>query len=114
MPGTRANTKAYVDVSFTVTQDGAVRDPSVIATVLCEELFYREDYDEVSIEKLQSEFQKAAIKAVLKFKYKPRIIDGEAVDVPGVKTRISFQLEDDPEEGADTSSKPEEPVDPGK
>ena len=33
-------------------------------------------------------------KAVLKFKYKPRVVDGVPVDVPNVKTRITFKIED--------------------
>ena len=33
-------------------------------------------------------------RAVMKFKYKPRVVDGIPVDVSGVKTRISFQIED--------------------
>jgi protein TonB len=39
-------------------------------------------------------FDRAAERAVLKFKYKPRVVDGEPVEVPGVKTRISFQIEE--------------------
>jgi protein TonB len=31
---------------------------------------------------------------VLKFKYKPRVVDGVPVEVSGVKTRITFELED--------------------
>ncbi len=67
--------EGYVDLSFTVTTAGTVRDPIV-------------DFSTSSL------FERAAIKAVLKFKYKPRVVDGVPVDVPGVKTRISFQLED--------------------
>jgi protein TonB len=39
-------------------------------------------------------FERAATRAVLKFKYKPRVQDGIPVEVPGVKTRITFQIED--------------------
>ena len=38
-------------------------------------------------------FERAAKNAVLKFKYKPRVVDGKPVEVPGVETRIRFQLE---------------------
>jgi protein TonB len=31
---------------------------------------------------------------VLKFKYKPRIVDGEPIEVAGVQNKITFQLED--------------------
>ena len=39
-------------------------------------------------------FERAATTAALKFKYKPRVVDGVPVAVPGVKTRITFRLED--------------------
>ena len=67
--------EGYVDMSFTVTQAGTVRDPIVLFST-------------------SSLFERAALRAVLKFKYKPRVVDGVPVDVPGVKTRISFQIED--------------------
>ena len=39
-------------------------------------------------------FDKAASEAASKFKYKPRVVDGEPIDVKGVPHKISFQLED--------------------
>ncbi len=67
--------EGYVDMSFTVTSTGTVRDPIVLFST-------------------SSLFERAATRAVLKFKYKPRVVDGIPVDVSGVKTRISFQIED--------------------
>jgi len=67
--------EGYVDMSFTVTTTGTVRDPIVLFST-------------------SSLFERAAQRAVLKFKYKPRVVDGVPVDVPGVKTRITFQIED--------------------
>lgn len=67
--------EGYVDLSFTVTSAGTVKDPLVLQST-------------------SSLFERAATRAVLKFKYKPRVVDGVPVEVPGVKTRISFQLED--------------------
>lgn len=67
--------EGFVDLSFTVTTAGTVRDPIVLQST-------------------SSLFERAAIRAVLKFKYKPRVVDGVPVDVSGVKTRISFQLEE--------------------
>ena len=67
--------EGYVDMSFTVTTAGTVKDPIVMFST-------------------SSLFERAATRAVLKFKYKPRVVDGVPVDVPGVKTRISFQIED--------------------
>lgn len=67
--------EGYVIVEFTVTRTGTVRDPVVV-------------------ESTSSLFERAAINAALKFKYKPRVVDGEAVEVPGVRNKITFQLED--------------------
>ena len=65
----------YVDLSFTVTAAGGVRDPQVTASS-------------------SSMFESAAKKAALKYKYKPRQVGGKPVDVPGVEVRISFEMED--------------------
>ena len=67
--------EGYVDMEFTVTPTGTVADPVVTFST-------------------SSLFERAAIRAVLKFKYKPRVVDGVPVSVPGVKTRITFQIED--------------------
>lgn len=67
--------EGYVDLSFTVTATGTVRDPVILYST-------------------SSLFERAALRAVLKFKYKPRVVDGVPVEVPNVKTRISFQIED--------------------
>jgi protein TonB len=67
--------EGYVDLSFTVTTTGTVRDPVVLFST-------------------SSLFERAATRAVLKFKYKPRVVDGVPVDVPNVKTRITFKIED--------------------
>jgi len=66
--------EGHVDLSFTVTLTGTVRDPIIMFST-------------------SSLFERAATRAVLKFKYKPRVVDGIPVDVPGVKTRITFRIE---------------------
>ena len=66
--------EGYVTLEFTVTRQGTVRDPRVI-------------------ESSNSVFDSAAVDAVMRFRYRPRVIDGEPVDVPGVRFRITFQLE---------------------
>ncbi|MGI9264453.1 MAG: energy transducer TonB, partial [Gammaproteobacteria bacterium] len=65
----------HVIVEFTVTRTGTVRDPIVV-------------------ESTSSIFERAALAAVLKFKYKPRVVDGEAIEVAGVQNKITFVLED--------------------
>ena len=67
--------EGYVDMAFTVTTTGTVKDPVVVFST-------------------SSLFERAAIRAVLKFKYKPRVVDGVPVDVPNVKTRITFKIEE--------------------
>lgn len=67
--------EGYVTLEFTVTRQGTVRDPIVI-------------------ESSSGIFDRAAIDAVMRFRYRPRVIDGEPVEVPGVRFRITFELED--------------------
>ena len=62
-------------IQFTVTSTGTVRDA-------------------FEIECTSSLFRNASIKAAEKFKYKPRVIDGVAMEVPGVQHIITFKLED--------------------
>lgn len=68
--------EGYVILSFTVTATGAVRDPLVI------------EADPKGV------FDRSAIQAALKFKYKPKVVDGEPVEVAGVQNLIRFELED--------------------
>ncbi len=67
--------EGWVLLRFTVTQTGAVIDPEVI------------DAEPAGV------FDNAAKKAVVRFKYKPRVIDGVAQEVPGVEHLITFELE---------------------
>jgi len=69
--------EGYVVLEFTVTKKGTVKDVKVIDSKPKTGIFHR-----------------AAIRAALKFKYKPRIDNGQAVDVPGVRNIITFKLED--------------------
>jgi periplasmic protein TonB len=66
--------EGYVILEFTVTREGTVRDPVVV-------------------DSSNSMFDRAALDAVLRFRYRPRVIDGEPVEVPGVRFRITFNLE---------------------
>lgn len=68
--------EGYVLLEFTVTRLGTVENPVVI------------EADPPNI------FNRAAIQAALKFKYKPRVVEGEAIAVPGVQNLIRFELED--------------------
>lgn len=66
--------EGYVVLSYTVTKQGTVLNPVVV---------------EAEPENI---FNKAAIKSALRYKYKPRVVDGVAQDVLGVKTKITFKL----------------------
>ena len=71
------NIEGHVLLEFVVTATGAVRDPVVIEA------------------KPPGFFERAAIQAALKFKYKPKVIDGEPVEVSGVRNRIVFEMSDE-------------------
>lgn len=68
--------EGYVIVEYTVTKLGTVKDPRVVEG------------------KPQGTFDRAAIKSALRYKYKPRVVDGEPIEVKGVRTRITFELEE--------------------
>lgn len=65
--------EGYVLLEFTVTREGTVRDPIVV-------------------ESSSALFERAAVDAVLRFRYRPRVIDGQPVEVPGVRFRMTFEL----------------------
>lgn len=61
-------------VELTVSEDGRVVDPKVLESAPGEV------------------FVKAALDAVEKFRYAPRVVDGKAVPTPGVKYRFEFSM----------------------
>ncbi len=67
--------EGYVIVEFTVTETGAVINPVVVEA------------------EPSSIFNRAAERAVSKWKYKPRVIDGTPVQVPNVRTQLTFKLD---------------------
>jgi periplasmic protein TonB len=66
--------EGFVDVEFTVTKQGSVRDPKV---------------KQASPEGI---FEQAAMDATLKYKYKPRVVNGEPMEVSGVEVRVTFEI----------------------
>lgn len=66
--------EGYVVVEFAVTASGAVRDVVVV-------------------ESTSELFNNAAVEAAQKFKYQPRVIDGQTVEVSGVRNKITFKLD---------------------
>ncbi|MGD2129704.1 MAG: energy transducer TonB [Lysobacterales bacterium] len=69
--------EGYCVVQYTVTRQGTIRDPFVIEDQCTSSLFHR-----------------ASVQAALKFKYKPRVIDGQAVEVPGVQNKFTYEIQE--------------------
>lgn len=75
----RAQTRGiqgYCTVEYTVSKTGSVRDSKAV------------DCSPKGV------FERASVAASLKFKYKPRIVDGDAIEVAGVQNRFTYQLKD--------------------
>jgi protein TonB len=68
--------EGWVEVEFTISKLGTVKDPRVFNS------------------HPSSIFDRAALKAIRKWKYNPKIEDGEPVERPGVKVRLKFDLSD--------------------
>lgn len=69
--------EGYCVVQYTVTRQGTIKDPFVVEDMCTSSLFHR-----------------ASVQASLKFKYKPRVLDGEAVEVPGVQNKFTFEIQE--------------------
>jgi protein TonB len=69
----RRGIEGVVTVSFTITKDGRVRNPKVVSA------------------KPQNVFDKEALKAILKWKFKPKMVGGEAVERQATQ-EIEFKL----------------------
>lgn len=74
--------EGYCTVVYTVTETGTTRDPQAI-----------EDQCITKDGKPTSVFNRASVKAALKFKYKPKVVDGKPVEVPGVKNRFTYEMQ---------------------
>jgi protein TonB len=74
----RAQTRGitgYCIVEYIVTKTGSIRDPMAVD---CQP---------------QGVFERASLKAAEKFKYKPRVVDGEPIEVAGVQNKFTYELE---------------------
>jgi protein TonB len=69
--------EGYCVVQYVVTKTGTTRDPFVIEDQCTSTLFHS-----------------ASVQAALKFKYKPRVIEGVAVEVPGVQNKFTYDIEE--------------------
>lgn len=71
----RRGISGYAVIEVIITETGGVRDPKLV-----------EEYPE------NKGFGKYALRAAKKLKYKPRVIDGVAEEVPEVFYKFSFQI----------------------
>jgi protein TonB len=69
--------EGWVFVEFTITPTGAVANPVVVES------------------HPSSIFNRAALRSIKKWKYRPKIVDGTAVERHGIRTKIEFGLGDD-------------------
>jgi protein TonB len=69
--------EGYCVVQYTVTRQGTIRDPFVIEGQCTNSMFHR-----------------PSLQAALKFKYKPRVLDSQAVEVPGVQNKFTYVIEE--------------------
>lgn len=67
--------EGWVVVEFTISTAGTVRDAEVVAS------------------EPGTIFDKAAVQAVRKWKYQPKIKDGKPIERAGVKVRLDFEME---------------------
>ena len=66
--------EGYVDIEFTIGPAGTVEDPRVIGA------------------NPPAVFDRAALRAVRRWRYNPKVEDGVAVSRPGIKVRLRFEL----------------------
>ena len=69
--------QGWVEVEFTISASGTVKDPVVIAA------------------HPGRIFDRAALQAISRWRYNPKIEDGQPVERPGVQVRLRFKLQDD-------------------
>ncbi|GFZ82384.1 protein TonB [Pseudohongiella nitratireducens] len=68
--------EGWCQVSFTVTAEGGVRDVVVVDA------------------EPQGMFDRSSIRAAERFRFQPRVVNGEAVEVPNVQYVFRYQLEE--------------------
>jgi protein TonB len=75
-------------VEFTVTAQGMVKNAVVVSNCA----WVRPASSGQCVDSPNSIFDRSATRAVLKFKYKPRVIDGEFVESAGVRNLIVYNM----------------------
>ena len=68
--------EGFCVVEYVVTSDGTTRDVQVLEDQCSSSLFHR-----------------ASIRAAKKFRYKPRVVNGVRIEVPGVQNMFTYKLD---------------------
>ena len=66
--------QGWVEVEFTVTEVGSISEPTILRS------------------HPSAIFNKAALRAIERWKYEPKVVDGQPVSRPGMRNRFRFQL----------------------
>lgn len=74
--------EGFCTVVYTVTETGTTRDPEPIP-----------DQCITKDGKPTTVFNRASVRAALKFKYKPKVVDGKPVEVAGVRNRFTYEMQ---------------------
>ncbi len=80
--------QGWAIVEFTVSPQGTVVAPVVVNNCA----WTKPRSAGPCVDSPNGVFDSAAVRAALKFKYKPKVIDGEPVETAGVQNRIVFEL----------------------
>lgn len=75
VPAQRAGIQGYAVVEYTVTTAGTTRDIRLV-------------------ESSNPIFDRSCVEAAEKFRYRPRFVTGEAIEVPGVRNRCVYRLDE--------------------
>lgn len=75
VPAQRAGIQGYAVVEYTVTTAGTTRDIRLA-------------------ESSNPIFDRSCVEAAEKFRYRPRFVNGEAIEVPGVRNRCVYRLDE--------------------
>jgi protein TonB len=66
--------EGWVEVEFTVTEVGSISEPTILRS------------------HPSAVFNKAALRAIERWKYEPKVVDGQPVSRPGMRKRLRFEL----------------------
>ncbi|PUA28388.1 MAG: energy transducer TonB [Cellvibrio sp. 79] len=73
--------EGYCTVAYTITETGVTRDARTVT-----------DDCRTKDGQLTTVFDRVSVRAALKFKYKPKVVDGKPVEIHGVKSRFVFEM----------------------